>query len=167
MTVTHVAGIDPGLVHTGGVYASFFTGKKEVEVQHQVFADHKVAAAEVRQWLTPVGNSPWPDIFVEKYRPRAHLREDKRMVQLEHELRQRLPSATFLDNTGVKQVIRPKLMQQLDMWRFSTRTNHDDLRSAARILLLGMLKDPEKNAILTRFVKDLLDGVPWVVTSIN
>jgi UDP-glucose 6-dehydrogenase len=68
-----------------------------------------------------------------------------------------------LDNTGVKTLIRRRLMELLGVWRFATPTNHDDLRSAARIALLGMLKDEQHNKLLADVVRDHLAGETWEV----
>ena len=51
----------------------------------------------------------------------------------------------------------------LKVWTFSTPTNHDDLRAAARIGLYGMAKDVHLNKILAYVVRSLLDGDPWLV----
>jgi hypothetical protein len=70
---------------------------------------------------------------------------------------------TVLNNTGVKKVVRQPLMELLGVWKFSTTTHHQDLRSAARIALLGMLKHQELNRLLTEVVKDNLEGRGWRV----
>jgi hypothetical protein len=57
------------------------------------------------------------------------------------------------------------LLEVLGLWSFSTPTNHDDLRSAARILVLGMLKDEEMNQLLTYILIDHIEGKPWAITA--
>jgi hypothetical protein len=44
-------------------------------------------------------------------------------------------------------------------------THHDDLRSAARILVLGMLKNPMLNEVLSDYVRDRIKGRPWDTTT--
>jgi hypothetical protein len=75
----------------------------------------------------------------------------------------KLRNAELVRNTGVKQVVPQELMQLLKVWTFSTATNHDDLRAAARIGLYGMAKVPALNHILADVVRALLDGDPWIV----
>ena len=60
-----------------------------------------------------------------------------------------------LDNTGVVKTIRPNLLKLLNLWDFQQKTHHQDLRSAARIMLLGMLKDPEINETMYHIVNDI------------
>jgi hypothetical protein len=42
-------------------------------------------------------------------------------------------------------------------------TNHQDLRSAARIALLGMAKNEETNGVLASVVSAHLNNNPWTV----
>lgn len=164
MSVTHVVGVDPGLVHTGAVRMVFDAAKKRVKVEH--FAAPGKDAAIVRQWATSASEPlPWPHVFIEKYQPRSHLNTDAEMTKLLVELKQRLPSSQVLLNTGVKKVVKKPLMELLDVWKFSTVTHHQDLRSAARIAVLGMLKNNTHNALLTRVVRDHLAGRTWGVHS--
>ena len=74
-----------------------------------------------------------------------------------------LKGSTVLPNMGVKKVVRRPLMELLGAWKFSTVTHHQDLRSAARIALLGMLKDPHMNRLLFDVVLDHIEGRTWRV----
>ena len=42
-------------------------------------------------------------------------------------------------------------------------THHQDLRSAARIALLGMLRDEQMNRLLADVVRDHLAGETWTI----
>lgn len=164
MSVTHIVGIDPGLVHTGVVRLVFDTSRKSFWTDHVAVAGPNVVDA--RTWINqPVLKLPAPEVFVEGYRPRSHYGTDSRMLDAVSSFRSGIPGAKVLDNTGVKKVVRRDLMELLHCWKFSTVTNHDDLRSAARIALLGMLKDDVHNELLADVVKATLDGEPWVVTA--
>ena len=159
ITVAHVIGNDPGIVHTGVVHLFFRPNLKILEVE-----DHLVSgldAPAVAAWVQQIPDRHY--VFVEKYAPRQALDSDVRMVQGEQDLRREIPNATFLRNTGVKKVVPPALMQAAGVWNFSTVTHHQDLRSAARIALLGMLKEPRLNRILSDLVQAHLDGHPWTV----
>lgn len=151
-----IVGVDPGLVHTGVVTFVFrpedrtFTHFEDVvsgldvgRVEEIVTLDHPAA------------------VFIEAYRPRSHYDNDARMGAAVNDLKRVLPNATALDNTGVKQVVSRELMELLGVWKFRTSTNHQDLRSAARIAIYGMLKDTEWNALLAQIVIDALDGNHW------
>lgn len=159
MSVTHVAGVDPGLVHTGVVLLTFDRGQRIIEVDHEAVAGPD--AVRVSQFF----GGTRPAIFIEGYRPRSHLQQDKQMTQAVTDMKRALPGSVVLQNTGVKKVIRQPLMELVGCWRFSTPTHHQDLRSAARIALLGMCKDEEMNRLLATVVADHLDGRTWNVAA--
>lgn len=168
MSVTHVVGIDPGLVHTGVVRLVFDPAPQVIHVDHKAIVGPDATA--VTMWAmgwrtTPV--QPYftaPKIFIEGYRPRSAFNTDARMAEAVSKMRA-ATKGKVLDNTGVKKVVRRQLMELLGVWRFSTPTNHDDLRSAARIALLGMLKDEQMNHLLADIVRDHLNGQSWTVRS--
>ena len=162
LSIAHVIGVDPGLVHTGCVSLRFD------ETHHTVTVKHKVVrgpdADEVQAWVTSLDERVGkPHIFVEKYVPRLRLGTDERMVKAEAAFQSRLKGCTLIRNTGGKQVVKHELMQMLGVWQFGTPTHHQDLRSAARIALFGMMKDPPLNFWLADVVRDTLDGKPWEV----
>lgn len=160
---TTVVGIDPGLVHTGVVVLDVDTVARQLTVQYEYFAsDPKTLighADQVKRWLrTRVDH-----IFIESYRPRGNsYATDPKMRELLADFRQRFPKAKVLDNTGVKKVVRRPLLEVLGLYKFPT-THHQDLQAAARILVYGMLKDDELNAMLTQVVSDHVDGRPWTI----
>ena len=158
MSATHVVGIDPGLVHTGVVSMQFNRAYKRIDVSHVAIdgPDAQAAAA----WI---GNK-FAHVFIEGYRPRSNFGQDQRMVTAVNEFK-RETGGTILQNTGVKKVVRSPLMELLGVWSFSTVTHHQDLRAAARIALLGMLKDDHLNKLLTDVVTDHLNGEDWNVHS--
>lgn len=158
MNVTHVVGVDPGLVHTGVVAFRFSPGLRRVQVD--TFLVSGPDAASVRTIAT--ARLP-ASVFIEGYRPRSHLSSDKRMQQAVTEMHRALPQSRVLDNTGVKKVVRKGLMELLQVWNFHTVSHHQDLRSAARIALYGMLKDEQLNGVLANVVLDHLQGRTWRV----
>lgn len=168
MSVTHVVGIDPGLVHTGVVELVFSSDHKSVHVTTEAVTgkDH---AKQVKDFITRPVTDPdfWggeqPAIFIEKYQPRSNLNTDAAMTKLLVELKQALPGSQVLLNTGVKKVVRKPLMELLKIWSFSTVTNHQDLRSAGRIAIYGMLKDEALNRLISDVVLAELKGRPWDV----
>jgi hypothetical protein len=156
MPVLHVAGVDPGLVHTGVVMFRFDTDNKEFAVDHYVAGG--LDAAAVSDWLL---KAPDAAVFIEKYRPRAHYGTDEAMVKGEAAFKHALPKARLMDNTGIRKVVSPGLLRLLGAWTYDTPTHHQDLRSAARIAILGMLKDDSMNEVLADVIRDELDGRPW------
>jgi hypothetical protein len=158
MNVTHVVGIDPGLVHTGVVRFVFSPGAKLLEVEHEAIVGPDAAAT--RRFAH---QEPEPTIFIEKYQPRSHFDSDAKMAKAIYDMKAAMPKATTVLNTGVKKVVRQPLMELLKVWSFPTTTNHQDLRSAARIALLGMLKQPSMNQLLSDLVRDHVQGVGWDV----
>lgn len=165
MKVTHGVGIDPGMVHTGCVRAVFKPELRRLLVEHHVVLGNNAPA--VNAWIDKSpGTHGQPYIFIEDYNPRSAFSQDRDMVVAVRELRQ-MTGGKVLSNTGVKQVIRRPLMEVLGLWRFSTPTHHQDLRSAARILVYGMLKDDELNAVVTQVLMAHLEGNPWTVVHLN
>lgn len=159
----YVAGVDPGLVHTGVVRLEFEPEFREITVCHTVI--NGPSPSQVRH--AAFANFDLADHgFIEGYRPRSNLGTDKRMVEAVQAIRQATGFKVLL-NTGVKKVVKQPLMDLLGVWKFSTPTHHDDLRSAARIALLGMLKDDGLNALVTDVVRSHLAGRTWRVHSIN
>ena len=43
------------------------------------------------------------------------------------------PEAQLIGNSGYKQTIPDALLKELDLWKFSDKTHHNDLRASARI----------------------------------
>lgn len=154
-----LVGFDPGLVHTGGVLFIFDKKQKLLLVEHEVIVGPDVTRAQ--QWLGGVK----ADVFIEDYKPRSHYGTDKRMTQAVSDFRKGFPGSTVLNNTGVKKVVKEDLMRLLHCWKFSTSTNHQDLRSAARIALLGGFRTPHINEVISDVVKAHLDGNDWTITA--
>lgn len=163
MKPTLILGIDPGLVHTGIVSMHFIPEVKKILVTHEAVAGIDIKRItdfdfDVRQKATHPRH-----VFVEAYNPRVKLHQDKRMVEALADIRKALPRARIIPNTGVKKIVKKDLMELLGVWKFSTPTHHQDLRSAARIALLGMMKDDGLNALLYQVVSDHLEGKTWDV----
>lgn len=156
----HIVGVDPGLVHTGAVRLRFYPGDKRVEIDHAVFSGSR--PAPIRDWVLDGAYRVRPRVFVEGYRPRSHLATDQKMVTAVGEIGKATGGKVLL-NEGVKKVIRPELMKLLNVWLFSTPTHHQDLRSAARIALFGMVKEEWLNQVLADLVRDHLNGADWKV----
>lgn len=161
--MTHVVGIDPGLVDTGVVRLLFNSSKRTLTIETNVVSGPDAEAVE--DWTFQTG-LPRPKVFIERYRPRQNLNADTRMVQAERDFRQAIPSAQFLPNTGVRKVAPERLMMALGLWKFKTTTHHQDLRSAARIAVLGMMKDSTLNTLLADVVRAHLTGSPWTIQDI-
>ena len=52
----------------------------------------------------------------------------------------------------------------LQLYNFSQASHHQDLRSAARIALLGMMKDPDLNMRLSKMFYEALTFDPnWTI----
>lgn len=150
-------GVDPGIVHTGVVTFRFFEKERRFAVDSEAIAGLDVLA--LTRFLNAVAVTG--PIFVEAYRPRSHFYTDQQMVEAMGKIRQINSRVKVLSNNGVKKVVKPELMHKLNVWTFPQRTHHDDLRSAARIGLLGALKDDRLNLLLTNFIIDMQDGRPW------
>lgn len=160
MQTTHIVGVDPGIVHTGVVSMLFLPSMREVVVSHAVVQGTDVAATAGQIKLFHAGR---PDaIFIEGFRPRSNLQHDKDMLAAVSSMRE-ATRGKVLDNMGIKTVVKTPVLKLLGVWSFSTPTHHQDLRSAARIAVLGMMKDDQLNLLLADVVRDHLDGRTWDV----
>ena len=149
-TVTYVAGIDPGIVHTGVVHLAFDRRRHMMAVRPLAIAGCK--AEDLPTAL--IGNNT--HVFIEGYRPRSHYSRDNEMVAAVAQMHKELQGSAVLNNTGVKTVVTDELLKLMQVHSFNTVTHHQDIRSAARIALLGMMKDPELNELLADVVADKL-----------
>jgi hypothetical protein len=173
MPIYNITGIDPGLVDTGVVDLHFDTNNKRLYREIEVFRAGPVTLSSseiprlIKAWQVqhPPMSVSSRHCFIEGYRPRAHLGTDKRMAELVRDI-QTKTKGKVLANTGIKSVVKKDLLIMLNCWQFGLPTHHDDLRSAARILVLGMLKDPVLNEVVATFVRDYLDGVQWEISTV-
>ena len=150
-------GVDPGIVHTGVVTFRFSEKDRRFAIDSEVIAGLDVLA--LTRLLNAVAVTG--PIFVEAYRPRSHFYTDQQMVEAMGQIRQINSRIKVISNNGVKKIVKPELMHRLNVWTFRQRTHHDDLRSAARIGLLGALKEEGLNLLLTNFIIDNQEGRLW------
>jgi len=149
--VLTIIGIDPGLVHTGVVIMQF-RPDWSLHVQEHVFAGDK--SMDVVPLVKRYHDAY---IFIEAYRPRGNIyKQDERMRKLVNDLNSAIRRGKIVDNTGVKHVVSQELMEVFDVWTFSQKTHHQDLRSAARIAIYGALKDMELNQVLFDYAQHKL-----------
>ena len=146
------SGIDPGIVTTGVVTLSIDSDERVFQVFEKVLTQEELPSLSL--W-TPVER-----IFIEAYEPRSNFGHDTRMAELVKQIADST-GGKILSNKGVKKVIRKKLMEHLGLWNFQTPTHHQDLRSAAYIMLYGMVKDEIGNQLLTQIVMDHLAHDDW------
>lgn len=158
-----VIGVDPGIVHTGIVMLDFDLESQHLTVDHRAIDGLQADAAwDAVKDMTGFDNFGTFDIFIEEYRPRSAYSVDPEMVAANSRFKHTL-GGKLLRNTGVKKVVTRELMELCHVWKFSTTTHHQDLRSAARIALLGMMLDPALNQVLFTFTTDNIDGRNWNV----
>lgn len=162
ITSVSVIGVDPGLVDTGIRRLFFDPLHRTITVSAEVLT--RAAADEIASAVTLtfpfIGTVK---VFIEGYRPRSHLNTDARMVALVSDVHKLIPHSKVINNTGIKKVVKPGLMSLLKLDTSPVPTHHNDIVSAGRIALLGMLKDPELNLLLTTVVVAHVEGDPWTV----
>ena len=157
-----VFGIDPGIVHTGLVELNWDFHNQELRITARSvdgITEQSVIelrrCIERRMWLMT-------NIIVEEYRPKSHFSTDTKMVEGQALLKLHLPSAKIINNSGVKSIVTKELLQLLDLYVWPT-THHNDLRSAARIALLAMLRDERANNRLAKFVEAALNNKAVII----
>ena len=166
-----LTGIDPGIVDTGVVTLELNASERTWSITHTVFSapmqrnGFEVSVKPevldgVSRWCT-IGRNHL--IGVEGYRQRGlNQRQDAEMLELVRALRETVPSQ-IVDNTGIKKVVTEETLRLFKCSRFP-RTNHADLKSAARVAIMRGLKDPVGNQLLALFMLDNLKGTPWRLT---
>ena len=149
-----VFGIDPGIVHTGLVELNWDFHNQELRVNAR--SVDGITEQSVIELQKRIEQRMWrkSNIIVEEYRPKSHFSTDTKMVEGQAMLKLHLPSAKIINNSGVKSIVTKELLQLLDLYDWPT-THHNDLRSAARIALLAMLRDERANNRLAEFVAAL------------
>ena len=157
-----VFGIDPGIVHTGLVELNWDFHNRKLRVNARSvdgFTEQSVIELQKR-----IEQRMWrkSNIIVEEYRPRSHFSTDTKMVEGQAMLKLHLPSAKIINNSGVKSIVTKELLQLLDLYDWPT-THHNDLRSAARIALLAMLRDERANNRLAEFVGAALNNKAVII----
>lgn len=155
LATIHVAGVDPGIVHTGCVSMWMDNALRQVGVEY--LRVDGIDVDRVKDWIPSRST-----VFIEKYVPHLKYGTDEVMVQGEQKLKDAFPDATLIRPTGSRQVVQPRLLSKLNLWQFPT-SHHQDLRSAARIMLYGMMKDDDLNRWLADFIRDELNGKMWSV----
>lgn len=159
-------GIDPGLVDTGVVILRMDPDNKRWGVEYEVFkgfvnpsGHREVPTDGIIAYVNDYNTNHLP-VYIEAYRPRSHFQGDAEIGRAVNALKT-IRGASTINNTGMKKVVTRGLLELLNMWRFSTPTHHQDLRSAAQVLLFGMLKSDEGNALLVELVEDHIAGITW------
>ena len=152
-----IVGVDPGIVHTGLVRVVFDKSKRSILRQCKVLDGLDMRGVE--DWVEDTDDL----VVVEKYNPRGQLGTNATMQAAEAELVQRVPGILRLDNMGILKTVPNAVLQTLGLWKFPVRTHHQDLRSAARILVKAMMQDTAGNKLLAEVVRDRVEGNPWSV----
>ena len=149
-----VVGIDPGIVNTGIVVYFIHPQKRYIVIKHTAIEGCKVE--DILDFLAlhldMSSARPWTYVFVEAYRPRSHFDTDARMGAAVNEIKKMGQDVYALDNSGVKNVVSRALLELMHSWSFTIKSNHQDVRSAARIAILGMLKNNHLNQLLADIV---------------
>ena len=155
-----ITGIDPGLVHTGVVRIELLRDLRMIYVSSYAFPG--LDPVPIRTWLDQFREYQGP-VYVEAYRPRSHFDTDARMQKGVQDIA-KLLGGKIVNNTGVKKIITPDLMNVFGLSNFRA-THHQDLEAAARIALYGAVKDKELNPRLSQVVADHLANKPWHVNN--
>ena len=155
-----VVGIDPGIVNTGIIIYFICPQERLVILKHTAIKGCKTEDIFrfLSMHLDVSDANPWTYLFVEAYRPRSHFDTDARMGAAVNDIKRMGDNIYALDNTGVKNVVSRALLELLNSWNFSTKSNHQDVRSAARIAILGMLKNGTLNRLLAQIVFSEING---------
>lgn len=172
---TIVIGIDPGVVHTGCVALNISSAASRIDVAHAVIGG--VNVDDVLDWVDAMCDTfkvstDQRFVFIEDYNPGNFVRENKKMSEALGRLKGAMPASEeapvvrYVDNAGVNTLIPPHVQKIFKVDSFTTPTHHNDLVSAGKIALLGMLKDKDYGLreMLSLIVRDYLNRNDWGVT---
>lgn len=149
MGIHTLFGVDPGIVHTGVVMFKFDTITKNFRKEFAVIDGTDPGA--VASWIRARNTTDHGIITIEKYDDRGTaFSQHAAMREMETNLKRLIPGALVLSNTGIKKVITQATMKLFELWDYSEKTHHQDLRSAARIGLYGGIKDEATNTALAK-----------------
>ena len=149
--ITTLVGIDPGVIHTGIIVSKINPHVKEVT--NSTFLMEGCPVMDIRDILRNFRSTA---TFIEGYRPRSNLHHDRQMQKFVSDLNVHLQNSIALDNMDSKNVVKNDLLKLFKLYSFSTRSHHQDLRSAARIMLFGALKQDDTNALIADVVRDTI-----------
>ena len=165
-------GFDPGIRDTGAVALTLDFNERTVQITTQVWSgvtrsekleslvDEKFLdeAAALEQNTRAAASATF--VGIEGYRQRGmDVTQDRLMLNLIMAMRTAIPKAKIIDNTGIKKVVTESMLKLFQVSRFRQATNHQELKSAARVALkLGIEMEPTNN-LLSDFVRDnLMEG---------
>jgi len=178
VTTFTLVGVDPGIRDTAVVAIRLRPEDRNWAIRYRVWSDvtHRVKQEVIidQKFLRELTDFQQNEFFlgdavltgVEGYRQRGrNIMQDQAMLMMIRETSSVLDRSTIVDNTGIKNVVTEPLLKLFQVSRFSTPTNHADLKSAARVALKIGIANPEINTILSDFVRDNLGDKPWARTS--
>lgn len=164
-----LVGIDPGIVDTGVVLFKMDDERRVWTVRVHV-SSHIVQKkgftsvvdldklARLSEWIR--GHQP-SHIGIEGFRQRGRNQtQDRLMSDLVKVLGTSLSGSQVVDNTGIRKVVKPAVLELFGVSRFAG-TNHSDLKSAARVALKIGYQDPQVNRLIAQFIVDNVEGKPW------
>lgn len=158
---TCITGIDPGLVHTGVVHLCVSPHQQNIDVSCAV-----VDGIDLEELQRLNSTTPAQLVFIEDYRPRSHFTTDAKMMTGVRDIKNALPGSILVDNSGVKKTVTEPLLAVFGCSAFKIPSNHQDLKSAARIAILGGLKTPAVNRLFATIVRAHAFKVPWTTNSL-
>lgn len=149
-----IVGIDPGLVHTGLVHMMLDT--EASTLSHTEVLYDGMPEEEIADYVR--GLPALAHVYMEAYRTRSAWNSDPEMQAGIARIKKAAPRVEIVTNMGVKKVVTNELMKLLGVYTFSQKSHHQDLRSAARIGLMGALKVEPFNRALYKIATKKLEG---------
>ena len=149
-----IVGIDPGLVHTGLVHMMLDT--EATTLSHTEVLYDGMPEEEIADYVR--GLPALAHVYMEAYRTRSAWNSDPEMQAGIARIKKAAPRVEIVTNMGVKKVVTNELMKLLGVYTFSQKSHHQDLRSAARIGLMGALKVEPFNRALYKIATTKLEG---------
>ena len=149
-----IVGIDPGLIHTGLVHMMLDT--EASTLSHTEVLYDGMPEEEIADYVR--GLPALAHVYMEAYRTRSAWNSDPEMQAGIARIKKAAPRVEIVTNMGVKKVVTNELMKLLGVYTFSQKSHHQDLRSAARIGLMGALKVEPFNRALYKIATKKLEG---------
>lgn len=170
MSQISIIGIDPGEIHTGCVGLLFNEADRTIDVSIELINGTDVEL--VRGWIDRQFKPT--AIFIEDYNPGNFGRTNKRMSEAIGRLKAEFVEGEaegtslvkYVDNAGINTLVPVAVQKCFGVAKFPVTTHHNDLVSAGKIAILGMMQDKSQRDLrdlASRVVGAELRGEPWDV----
>ncbi|TXJ06570.1 MAG: hypothetical protein E6Q27_03520 [Aeromicrobium sp.] len=156
-----LAGVAPAIDQTGIVVLDLDEDKRLATIDYTVIEQSDPVA--VKEWL---GQRELDDVYIENCDPHGQIKDDDPLLKILVAIQEELPTARLLDIVGAESIVKDSTLKKMGTWTFEHNPHVQDLRSAARTALLGVMNDRTHTRYITvfnSFLAAAVMGTDWDV----